>query len=167
MQMFLSYSHDDIKAARALVKALGGFCKTYGVKLWWDESNKYRAGEHLNPVIRQAIDTSRVSLLLASEAIFNSEYIYNIELPAMREAAAANDGRVIGVVLQDCSWPLLLKDRIAVPLGDDNRVKPLLDIRPLHARYRQPAKQIEDSCVAGFGLKPLPGPLDPSTGPRP
>jgi len=164
MQMFLSYSHDDIKAARALVKALGGFKKTYGVEIWWDESNKYRAGERLDAVVGKAIAEARVSLLLASQAIFNSDYIYGIELPAMRAAADANNGRIIGVVLEDCCWPLLLKDRIAVPLGDDNRIKPILDIKPPHARYRQPAKQIEDSCVAGFGLKPLPGPLDPPPG---
>jgi hypothetical protein len=80
--VFVSYSHED----RAFVPKLNQYLKPLlpsGVTLWWD--NAIRVGDRFDDVIRERIAQSLAAVVLVSPALAASDFITNVELPALIE----------------------------------------------------------------------------------
>jgi len=92
--VFLSYSSQDRAAAERLVKAL----TVGGVTVWWDLS--IPAGAVWSKVIEEALESSRVVLVLWSRASVISEWV---RAEAQR---AADVGKLIPALLEDVEVPL-------------------------------------------------------------
>ena len=99
MLAFLSYSHVDFKLKRRFVEHFAALQRLYGINLWHDDRLKEHAGQVLDSFIGQAITAAQLHLILVTPAMFNSDYIWNIELPAMKESASVNNGLLVPIIL--------------------------------------------------------------------
>ncbi len=91
MKAFVSYSHENIDASRNIVSALreAAHLVDKPVDSIWVDKN-IRTGEPFREKIHHAIQTSDIALLLISDHFFKSEFIRDVELPAIRARAAQN-----------------------------------------------------------------------------
>jgi hypothetical protein len=126
----------------------------YGIMLWHDDRLKEQAGQALDPAINKAIKAARLHLLLVTPAMFNSNYIWNIEIPAMQASATAGNGLLVPVILKDCLWRALIAGTVAIPLDETNNLKPIKNWRPDERGFVAMASQLESTVAPHFGLKP-------------
>lgn len=154
MLAFLSYSHVDFKLKRRFVEHFAALQRLYGINLWHDDRLKEHAGQVLDSFIGQAITAAQLHLILVTPAMFNSDYIWNIELPAMKESASVNNGLLVPIILKDALWQALVSSTVAIPLDENNNLKPITNWRPDEKGFVAMARQLEATVLPHFGLKP-------------
>jgi tetratricopeptide (TPR) repeat protein len=98
MKAFLSYSHQDFEASRGILQALREAAQLVDnpvESVWVDKS--IQTGERFREGIQHAIQTSDIALLLVSDDFFKSEFIRDVELPAIKARLAQNRMAVLPV----------------------------------------------------------------------
>jgi hypothetical protein len=149
---FLSYSHKDFALKQRFVEYFAALSKLYGITLWHDDRLHEQAGQALDPAITKAINAARLHLLLVTPAMFNSNYIWTIEIPAMKASAATSGGLLVPIILEDCSWRALVAGLVAIPLDLKNNLVPITDWRPNKKGFVAAVNQLERTLVPRFGL---------------
>lgn len=152
MHAFLSYSHEDYALKKRFVVHFAALARLYGITLWHDDRVKEHAGQALDAVIGKAITAAQLQLLLVTPAMFNSNYIWNIEIQAMKTACTANNGLLVPIVLKDCLWQALVGGTVAIPLDLKNNLKPITDWRPDEKGFAAMTRQLAGTIVPKFGL---------------
>lgn len=83
--VFISYSHKDVAWLDKLKTHLAPYLRGEKIILWDD--TKIRAGEAWAGEIEKAIATARVAVLLVTPAFLASDYVNDVELPAILNRA--------------------------------------------------------------------------------
>src|SRR5262245_4810064 len=96
--VFISYSHPDKKWLNRLSKFLRPLGREQKVFSWADTSIKPAALWHEEIV--DALNKARVAILLISPDFFDSDFIYNIELPALLESAESRGTKILPVIIR-------------------------------------------------------------------
>src|SRR5688572_11195659 len=112
MNGFISYCHYDHKPTVRLRTHLSALERGFGIQFWWDE--RISPGNYWSLEIEQAIKKADVVILAVTPDFIASDYIYNVELPAIRQRVQ-DHALLIPVVLKRCSWDFEARAVQAVP----------------------------------------------------
>jgi len=147
---FIAYARKDRAMLDGLLERLDpDMRKGIGPKYWADPA--IEGGQKWNKKIEAAIERAEVFLLLVSPGFLFSDYIYRIELPAIRARAARCDGLVVPVLVEKCMWEQHLAeyDNHAVPtIGP--WLKAIRDCRPQRDGFHEAHVQL---CAAVKAFK--------------
>src|SRR5215217_5426636 len=81
--VFVSYSREDAEWRRRFVEMLKPVVRERRLEVWSDERNL--VGEQWRSQLAEAIGRSRAALLLVSRTFLASDFIMQVELPALIE----------------------------------------------------------------------------------
>lgn len=101
-QLFISYAHSDNKFKDKLEVALSVQKNTGKVEIWSDL--EIMAGANWDEEIETHLRAADIIVLLLSDDFFASEYIWDKELPIVKERYEAKTAKVVPVLLRDCDW---------------------------------------------------------------
>ena len=108
-EVFVSYSHKDIKFRIELDKHLSGLRKHKRIGWWTDD--KLVGGDKWYNEIMDALSRAKVFILLVSVDFIDSDFICNEELPKIVTAKEEEDAELLWVRVRDCDYEsTLLKD---------------------------------------------------------
>ena len=161
-QVFVSYAHQDAKAAEQLRTRLADTIRHFGLTLWWDA--KIQAGQRWNPTIRQAIADSDIFVQLVSSASLASTYITETEAPAIEQAERGRGALVLTVILEKCSWQRRFGALQAMPSDANRDLLPVRDWHPQRDGWHAVAVQSEAAIEAWLNRPPDPR-FNPAPGP--
>lgn len=100
--VFFSYSHKD-EALRDQLESHLALLKNQGkIDAWYDR--RIVAGDDLDDVIFNKLETADIILLLVSSDFISSPYCYSREMARAMERHEAGQARVIPVILRHCEW---------------------------------------------------------------
>jgi hypothetical protein len=91
-----------------------------------------------------------VFFLLTSADFIASEYIYNVEIPAIKLRRRNSGALVVPVVLKRCAWQIIADVLQAVPT-EEGKVKPIADWRRHSDGFDQARIQIATAIEGYFG----------------
>jgi len=95
--IFISYAHEDITSVDALRKHLEPLVREVLPRIWTDQS--IRTGDAWETDIVKHMESSRVTVLILSEAFLKSDFIIETELPFLRRKADTEGLELICVFL--------------------------------------------------------------------
>lgn len=99
--LFISYCHEDGDACEKVRKRLRALERQGLLDVWGDHLIK--AGERWSDKIRGALDKAQAALLLVSEDFLDSDFIRDVELPALLERESRGLTRIFWVPLRKSS----------------------------------------------------------------
>jgi acetoin utilization deacetylase AcuC-like enzyme len=104
-KIFISYSHQDAGAFRALMEILSPFQSNGQLKIWAD--TRLEAGDNWSDEIEKGLAVSTVAVLLVSRFFLSSDFISKMELPVLLQRQAAGEVRIIPVYLSKSTADIL------------------------------------------------------------
>lgn len=149
---FVCYSRKDRRKLDQFLPHLKSIEPGGKARFWNDEQIK--AGEEFTPVIQAAIAHAQVFVLFLSPYFLISDYIRDIEYPAILERRKDNPNSVLvmRVVLDPCFHDQIEGDRQAVPTHDGLGVlQPITKWGKHKHAYQKAAAEIKDAMEA-YGL---------------
>jgi hypothetical protein len=96
MQVFVSYSHKDLRWLERLKVHLTPLSSEYAVDLWDD--TRLRPGSRWRQEIRSAVDKANAAILIISADFLASEFIRNDELPPLLLAAEEEGTLILPII---------------------------------------------------------------------
>lgn len=100
--LFFSYSHADEGLRDQLEKQLAMLKRQGVIETWHDR--RIGAGQNIDRVIDEHINSDEIILLLVSPDFIASDYCYEIEMKRAMERHDAGEAIVIPVILRACDW---------------------------------------------------------------
>lgn len=101
-QVFISYSHIDTKWLQRLQVHLKPLVREGRIILWDD--TQIQSGIKWQDAIQQALNNTKVAVLLVSADFMASDFIFSKELPPLLAAAESDGAIVIPVIVSPCSF---------------------------------------------------------------
>ena len=114
--VFISYSHEDGKQIRTVLKYLRALGKW--VRVWYDQ--ELEAGDLWKPEIEDSIVKAHIILLLLSENYVISEPIETWELPAIKKRIEAKTAELVPILAK----PAILDRKEAFKWLLDHNIRP-------------------------------------------
>lgn len=151
MKGFVSYSHDDYRMVEEFRPHLQQIKRAFNMEIWID--HRIGGGAKWAADIAVAIDSAEVFLLLVSPNFISSDYVYEVEIPAIRQRRQTNGVLVLPVILKRCSWQMIAAALQAIPTMH-GRVKPISDWRPNSHGYDRTREEAALAIEHYFGIKP-------------
>ncbi len=99
-KVFISYSHEDGEWLQKLETMLQPL-KSKGKIITWVDSD-IETGQKWHKEIKNALETTKVAVLLVSDHFLASEFITEVELPAVLEAAEKGECALCWIPISDC-----------------------------------------------------------------
>src|SRR5258706_15175147 len=96
-KVFISYSHRDLEWLDRLRVHLRPMEKEYGIDFWDD--TRIASGSRWKKEIANALETSKIAVLLVSADFLASEFVALDELPPLLTAAAQKDTIILPLIL--------------------------------------------------------------------
>ncbi|PLY59587.1 hypothetical protein HBH1_02097 [Herbaspirillum sp. BH-1] len=100
--VFFSYTHVD-EPLRDQLEVHLSLLKREGLITAWHD-RRIVAGDNLDDAISEQLEKADIILLLVSADFIASDYCYATEMKRALERHAANEARVIPVILRACEW---------------------------------------------------------------
>ncbi len=100
MKIFVSYSHVDSDWLKRLQVHLRPLERDLDIEIWSDTA--IQPGEDWRQEIEQAMEASRVAVLLVTADFLASEFVDTEELPRLLEAAEKRGTLILPVILKSC-----------------------------------------------------------------
>ncbi|MEO0591635.1 MAG: toll/interleukin-1 receptor domain-containing protein [Pseudomonadota bacterium] len=151
MKGFISYAHDDYAALKAVRKHFAALERAFDLSLWADL--RIRPGDYWSGKIEKAIEDASVHLLLVSPSFFQSDYIFNHELPAIQAKYKQGD-LVIPIIVSRCCWEAFLGPLQATPTDPTHRILPIRDWKPQDNGLDAARAQVQQAIQAHFDCEP-------------
>lgn len=151
MNGFLSYSHDDYAEYLAFRPHLRAFERQCGITVWTDHA--IHTGATVDPSIAAAIAAADVFVLFTTPNFIASDYVYDVELPAIDARVAASGALVLPVVVKRCAYQLAAKSWWPAP-NVARRVKPVWDWKPRDDGFNQAREEMTVAVQRHFGGTP-------------
>lgn len=149
MKGFLSYSHQDMEWFKALAPHLKALKRAFDLDVWTD--HQILAGTLWETRIERAIEEADVMVLLLSPDFIGSDYVWNVEMPAIRARRDKAGAVVLPVVLKRCKWTLATRQTQVVPIRNGS-LTPLADWPRRDHALDAAREQMDLSIQAHFGL---------------
>lgn len=99
IEIFCCYAPQDHAFYLQLAKQLGGLIRRYHLNLW--ENSKTRAGDSMDRVTNEHINSAHLFVLLVSPDFVDSDYCQEVTVRA-KERKKAGEVQVIPVLLRNC-----------------------------------------------------------------
>lgn len=151
MNGFLSYAHNDYAAFVQFQPHLRAVERAFGMRFWSDK--RIDAGYYWNAMIQNEIAESAIFVLLMSSAFMGSDYIFDNELPAIRERRRTVGALILPVVLEQCAWAWACGVLQAVPMHSGH-LKPIANWRPRSNGFDCAREQMASAIQSYFGRAP-------------
>ena len=103
VNIFISYSHADLKWLERLKKHLKVLAKYSGRVEYWEDT-KLRGGDKWRDEITAAINKANVAILLVSTDFLASDFITSDELPPILRKAVSDGTRVLPLIVAPCAF---------------------------------------------------------------
>jgi hypothetical protein len=100
-EVFICYSREDVEYKKELSKHLEALSLDSDIK-WWSDSN-IESGEW-HGQIEEALSKAKIAVLMISVDFLISEYIRDVELPAILDAAKNEGATVLLLLVRDCRY---------------------------------------------------------------
>ena len=113
--VFVSYSHKDKKEKDDLLIQLKVIKGAGLIDHWSDD--RIGAGAEWEQEIHQAIAQARVAILLISANFLASDFINDIEVPALLERHEREELTIFPVIARDCAWERVEKPSLMEPVS--------------------------------------------------
>lgn len=124
LPVFISYSHKDRRWLDDLHSMLSPLGEADSVQIWWD--GKIKPSDEWRKEIENALSSARVAVLLVSRHFLASDFIAEVELPYLLEAARLHKVKILWLLVSPCLYEhTLLKDFQAV----NDVARPLSSLR--------------------------------------
>jgi hypothetical protein len=147
---FISYAHEDHETLIELQKHLKPIERGFGIKFWADK--RIVAGDYWRTEIAEAILRAEVHVLIVTPAFFDSDFIWEHELPAIHKKYEAGD-LVLPVIAKRCMWENFLGPLQAVP-SENGRLRPVIEWRPRTNGFDAVRQQSVPALEAHLGRAP-------------
>ena len=147
---FISYAHEDHDQFELFQKYLKGALRGFPwVDIHADPS--IQPGAPWEAEILKMIDQAHIFILLVSPSFLASDFIWDKELPAMKDRVQKIGALLLPVVLSRCLWKNVCDAIQAVP-KDKGQLKPIGDWEaPTHG-FVQAHEEIADAIARHFGV---------------
>jgi hypothetical protein len=123
-EVFISYSQKDKKWLQLVKEALRPYTRKNELNIWDDA--RIKVGDKWRDEITTALQRASVAVMLVSRNFLASDFIAEIELPQLLDAATNNGLRIIWIAVGDCVVETTsLKDYQAA----NNPAKPLNSLK--------------------------------------
>ncbi len=99
LNIFISYSHKNIKYKEKLITSLEALRQSYNIESWHD--GMIDAGMNIDEKVKKSMDKSQVILLLVTDSFLASYYCMKIELEAAIKRQQLGKSIVIPVMFQE------------------------------------------------------------------
>lgn len=149
---FISYCHEDHQALRELRKHLRPLERLFAVNFWADK--RILTGDYWSAEIAKAIELADIYVLLVSPAFFDSDYIYDKELPAIRKRYSEG-ALVLPIVWKRCCWEAVLGALQASPTNSAQKLVPIRDWRPIENGFDAARCQLMAALQHFLGAAPV------------
>jgi len=149
VEIFISYSHGDIKLLAELEKHLT-ILKRNGLGLLWTDQNIDK-GSEWSPEILRHLDNADIVLLLISADFIASDFCYEKEMTRAMERHERHEACVIPVILRPCRWK---STPFAVLQAVPDNAKPVSTARNQDEAFVEVTKRIQEVIEKRFDLKP-------------
>jgi hypothetical protein len=147
---FISYAHDDHAAFAEMRKHLRAIERAFEVEFWADK--RVKPASHWSPAIARAIEAAQIHILMVSPAYISADYIFDHELPAIRDKLSRGDV-VIPVIIERCAWQLAIGTLQAVPTDSSHRLRPVNEWRPRRRGFDAVREQITTALTTASILQ--------------
>ena len=97
-KVFISYHHHDSEWAEQLYQFLNIILAGSNLTVWWDA--KLMPGQRWDESIRNAIETTKIAILLISPSYLVSQYTVNCELQNLLDWAAQNTIEIVPIIVE-------------------------------------------------------------------
>ena len=144
-QVFLCYSHDDKKYAAELRKHLQIYRDVGQVESWSDHD--LLGGQNWRARIDEALEKTKVAVLLLSVHFFNSEFIQKHELPYILAAAEAGKLTILQVLVRDCAYKVTKLERFQFALPPAKAIEKMR-VSERNSTWRRLCEVVERSLKA-------------------
>jgi hypothetical protein len=101
-QVFISYSHVDVKWLKRLKVHLKPFERNHQIHVWDD--TKIKPGRDWKEEIKKALAKTKVAVLMISPDFLASDFIATDELPTLLEAAQQDGAIIMPIILKPCGF---------------------------------------------------------------
>lgn len=139
LNVFISYSHNDMRYKKKLLPALEALRQSYNIEPWHD--GKINAGGDIDESVKKKLDKSHIILLLITNNFVSSYYCMKVELEAAKKRADEGQCIIVPVIFQEA----LLTDTLA--FFRNNRVpedgKPITEFRSQSQGCTRAVKMIQ------------------------
>lgn len=122
--LFISYSHQDEEWLTQLRKWLKPLEKEDMIKIWDDKEIK--AGDNWRKEIEKALNSAKVAILLISQDFLASDFITDVELPKLLEAAEEKGVKIFWIAVKDST----VEDSELAKYQAVHKTPPLFDLDP-------------------------------------
>ena len=103
VNIFISYSHEDVKWLEILKKYLKVLSKYSDNVDYWEDT-KLKGGDKWKEEIAKAIERANVAILLVSTDFLVSDFIANDELPPLLKKAEDSGTRILPLIVSPCAY---------------------------------------------------------------
>jgi hypothetical protein len=123
--------------------------RAFAIDFWAD--TRIKPGYYWSEEIEGAIRSAELFVLLITPGFIASDYIFEREIPAIKERHRGAGALVIPVVLKRCFWRMVADVLQAVPT-EQGQLKPVTDWRPQRDGLDCARDQMASSIEAYFGI---------------
>ncbi|HEY3403754.1 MAG TPA: toll/interleukin-1 receptor domain-containing protein [Ohtaekwangia sp.] len=140
VNIFISYSHQDVKYKEQLEKFLSPLTKNGSLNSWSDHKLKF--GEEWDPEIEKAFNASHIILLLISSDFLSSDYISRKELPWALKKHSEKSAIIFPIYIRTC---YLGAHKVITDIqGAPDKNKPVSSFEDKDAAYTLIVEQIAE-----------------------
>lgn len=104
LSTFIIYAREDWEALEKFKKHLHLLVRCKELFVWYD--GEILGGMEWDKEIKDKLDSADIVLLIITSSFFNSDYIFEVELPRAIERCDDNLCKIIPIIFTDCAWEL-------------------------------------------------------------
>lgn len=142
VHIFVSYAREDsrwFEKGSLMPRLVDSLEQQDSAEVWYDK-RQLGGGDPWREEIEQAIDRSRIAVLLVSQDFLNSRFIREVELPRIEHRAKGRELVAIPILMDYCDWDVV--EFLSRPQMIPGEPTPLVEYRESEARWSKVQHEI-------------------------